>query len=127
MPSSVPPYLADYSDLYQRDPRAAARAWFADAKFGLFMHYGLYSILGRHEWVMYREAIPLAEYEQLQAQFTAEAFDADFITDLVLDAGMRYVTITSRHHDSFCLFDSAESDYTSVRSPAGRDLIGELA
>ena len=60
MTPEVPSYLADYADVYKRDPRAAARAWFADAGFGLFMHYGLYSLLGRHEWVMYREAIPVA-------------------------------------------------------------------
>lgn len=125
--TTIPSYLSDYADLYRLKPRAAARAWFADAKFGLFMHYGLYSLLGRHEWVMYREAIPVAEYEKLKAQFTAEAFDADFITDLALEAGMRYVTVTSRHHDSFCLFKSAVSDYTSIEAPAGRDLIGELA
>ncbi|MGC9346520.1 MAG: alpha-L-fucosidase [Anaerolineae bacterium] len=126
MSFTIPSYLTDYAELYRRDPRAAALAWFADARFGLFMHYGLYSSLGRGEWVMYREAIPIAEYEKLQAQFTAENFDADFITDLALDAGMRYVNITSRHHDSFCLFGSAASDYTSVQAPAGRDLVGEL-
>ncbi len=127
MSDLTPSYLSDYADLYAQDPHAAALAWFADARFGLFMHYGLYSLLGRHEWVMYRENIPLAEYERLAEQFTAERFDADFITDLALEAGMRYVNITSRHHDSFCLFDSAVSDYSSVHSAAGRDLIGELA
>ena len=124
---TVPGYLSDYADLYQVDPHTAALAWFADAKFGLFMHYGLYSLLGRHEWVQYREAIPLAKYEKLQTQFTAEHFDADFITDLALDAGMKYVNITSRHHDSFCLFDSQVSDYTAVHAPCGRDLVAELA
>jgi len=127
MTSATPTYLTDHADLYQRDPRAAARAWFAEARWGLFMHYGLYSLLGRHEWVMFREAIPVSEYEKLQDNFTAEAFDADFITDLACEAEMRYITITTRHHDSFCLFDSAASDYTSAKSPAGRDLIGELA
>jgi alpha-L-fucosidase len=102
-------------------------AWFAEARFGLFMHYGLYTLLGRHEWVMYREAIPLAEYEKLKGQFTAAAFDADAITDLALEAGMRYVNLTTRHHDSFCLFESAVSDYSSAASPARRDLVGELA
>jgi alpha-L-fucosidase len=123
----VPSYLSEYADLYREDPHQAALAWFAEARFGLFMHYGLYSLLGRHEWVMYREAIPLDEYEPLQDQFTAANFDADFITDLALEAGMRYVTLTSRHHDSFCLFESQASDYTSAASPAGRDLVGELA
>lgn len=125
--AGVPSYLKDYADLYRRDPKAAALAWFKDAKFGLFMHYGLYALLGRGEWVMFREAIPVAEYEKLKSQFTASKFDADFITDMACAAGMRYVTITSRHHDSFCLFGSRLSDYTSVDSPAKRDLVGELA
>ena len=127
MSNPTPSYLRGYESLYAADPHAAALAWFAEARFGLFMHYGLYSLLGRHEWVMYRENIPLAEYEQLAEQFTAERFDAGYITDLALEAGMRYVNLTSRHHDSFCLFDSEVSDYTSVRAAAGRDLIGELA
>ncbi len=126
-PPTVPSYLSPFLNQGDQDPHAAARAWFAEANFGLFIHYGLYSLLGRHEWVMYREAIPLADYEQLKAQFTASRFDADFITDLALDAEMRYITITSRHHDSFCLFNSQVSDYNSVQSPAQRDLIGELA
>jgi alpha-L-fucosidase len=109
------------------DPRMAARDWFAEAKFGLFMHYGLYSLLGRHEWVMYREDIPVAEYKQLKERFTASKFDADFITDLALEAEMSYITITTRHHEGFCLFDTEATDYNSVDSPAGRDLIGELA
>lgn len=125
--SAIPSYLQGYETLYAENPRRAAQAWFADAHFGLFMHYGLYSLLGRHEWVMYRETIPIPEYEALTSQFTAEHFDADMITDLALDAEMRYVTITTRHHDSFCLFDSQVSDYTSAHSAAQRDLIGELA
>jgi alpha-L-fucosidase len=123
----VPSYLRGYARLYAQGPHQAALAWFREAHFGLFMHYGLYSLLGRHEWVMFREAIPLAEYEALTAQFRAERFDADFITDLALEAEMRYITLTSRHHDSFCLFDSQVSEYNSARSAAGRDLIAELA
>ena len=72
---TVPSYLSDYADLYRNDPHAAALAWFGDAKFGLFMHYGIYSLLGRHEWAQFREAIPLAEYEKLKDQFTAENFE----------------------------------------------------
>jgi alpha-L-fucosidase len=124
---SVPSYLKGYEGLYAQDPRQAARAWFAEARFGLFMHYGLYSLLGRGEWAMYHEAIPLAEYEALIERFTAARFDADMITDLALEAGMRYVNLTSRHHDSFCLFDSQHTAYNSARSPAGRDLVAELA
>ena len=124
---SIPSYLAGYEGLYALGPRKAALAWFADARFGLFVHYGLYSLLGRHEWAMYRESIPIVEYESLKSRFTAERFDTDFVTDLALEAGMRYLTITTRHHDSFCLFDSQASDYSSVQSPASRDLIAELA
>ena len=63
------------------------------------MHYGLYSLLGRGEWVQYVEQIPLAQYEKLAEDFTASGFDADFITDLALEAGMKYVNITTMHHD----------------------------
>jgi len=123
----VPSYLKDHAELFANDPHTAALAWFEKARFGLFMHYGLYSILGRGEWVMFREAIPVAEYEKLKEQFHPDKFDADFITDMAAEAGMRYVNLTARHHDSFCLFDSKHSDYTSARSAARRDLVGELA
>ena len=124
---AVPGYLAGCEMLYADDPQKAAVAWFSDARFGLFMHYGLYSLLGRGEWVMYHEKIHVADYERLKEQFTAEKFDADYITDLALEAGMRYVNLTARHHDGFCLFDTKTSDYNSLQSPAKRDLIGELA
>ena len=101
--------------------------WFKNAKFGLFLHYGLYSLIGRGEWVQYVENIPLAEYAKLMRDFTAKDFDADFITDLALDAEMKYVNLTSMHHDGFCLFESKVTDYTSVNSAARRDLVGELA
>jgi len=102
-------------------------AWFRDAGFGLFMHYGLYSLLGRGEWVQYVEKIPVKEYEKLKDRFTAKDFDADFITDLALEAEMKYVNITSMHHDGFCLFQTNETDFNSVNSPARRDLVAELA
>lgn len=97
-----------------------------NAKFGLFMHYGVYSLLGRGEWVQLRDTIPVAEYGKLKNQFTAKNFDADKITDLALAAGMKYVNLTARHHDSFCLFKTAQTDFSSMQSPARRDLIGEL-
>lgn len=125
--ASVPRYLADYADLYSTDPRAAALRWFQDARFGLFMHYGLYSLHGHGEWAMFHEKIPLDVYDRLADRFTAEHFDADAITDLALEAGMRYVNITTRHHDSFCLFDSAATDFKSTNTPAKRDLVAELA
>jgi alpha-L-fucosidase len=122
-----PSYLASRAERYAADPRAAAIEWFRDAKFGLFLHYGLYSLPERHEWVQLREKIPVAEYAKLKDRFTAAKFDADFITDLAKAAEMRYVNITTRHHDSFCLFETKQTDFHSVNSPAKRDLIGELA
>ncbi len=106
--------------------RLQTLAWFKKAKFGLFMHYGVYSILGRGEWVQLREAIPVREYEKLKDRFTADKFDADKIAALALAAGMKYVNMTARHHDSFCLFKTRETDFSSVNAPARRDLIGEL-
>ncbi|NOZ21507.1 MAG: alpha-L-fucosidase [Planctomycetes bacterium] len=125
--TDVPSYLKGYDDLYAKDPRDAARKWFAEARYGLFMHYGLYSLLGRHEWVQLKEKIPVAEYAKLKDDFTAENFDAEAIADLAVAAEMKYVNITTRHHDSFCLFDTKETDFNSVNSPCGRDLVGELA
>ena len=125
--ASVPAYLRSQAHLDESDPRQAARQWLREAKFGLFMHYGIFSQLGRDAWVQYFETIPVKDYEKLKQTFTAEKFNADFITDLALAAGMRYVNITSRHHDSFCLFDSRQTDFTSTHSPARRDLVGELA
>ncbi|WP_372753259.1 alpha-L-fucosidase [Labilibaculum sp.] len=124
--NEIPPFLNEYKDLYRKDPRAAAVEWFRNARYGMFIHYGLYSLLGRHEWVQINEKIHVAEYAKLKDQFTAEKFDADFITDLALEAGMKYINITTRHHDSFCLWDTQYSDFKSTNSPAKRDLVAEL-
>jgi len=123
----VPSYLAGYETRYAQDPRAAATEWFRAARYGLFLHYGLYSLLKRHEWVQLREKIPVAEYAKLKAQFTAAKFDAGYIADLAVAAGMRYINLTTRHHDSFCLFETKQTDFHSMNSPAKRDLVGELA
>ncbi|TWU35032.1 alpha-L-fucosidase [Novipirellula artificiosorum] len=125
--AKVPSYLNPVAKSYAADPRKAAIDWFRKAEFGLFIHYGLYSLLGRHEWVMMKETIRVKEYEKLAERFTAEKFDADFITDMALDAGMKYINITTRHHDSFCLFDSKYTEFKSTNTPAKRDLVGELA
>lgn len=126
-PPAVPSYLKGYEGAYATDPRAAAIQWFREAKFGLFLHYGLYSLEARHEWLQLREKIPVATYAKFKDRFTAARFDADALTDLALAAQMRYVNLTTRHHDSFCLFATQQTDFHSVNSPARRDLVGELA
>ncbi|MBI5688521.1 MAG: alpha-L-fucosidase [Verrucomicrobia bacterium] len=125
--SDVPSYLRSHAALYAKDPRAAALTWFREARFGMFIHYGLYSLEGRHEWLQLREKIPVAEYAKLKDRFTAAKFDADAITDLALAAQMRYVNLTTRHHDCFCLFRTKQTEFQSLNSPAKRDLVGELA
>lgn len=124
---AVPPHLRDHEDLFARDPRAAALEWFREARFGLFIHYGLYSLFGRGEWVQFHERIPIAEYAKLKDRFTAERFDAPAIAALAEEAGMRYVTLVCKHCDSFCLWDTKATDFNSVNSPAGRDLVSEMA
>ena len=80
MPANpVPNYLSDYADMWTENPRSANLKWFAQANYGLFLHYGLYSQLERHEWVMFKECIPVAEYEKLAQSFYPSKFDADFI------------------------------------------------
>jgi len=123
----VPAFLKGYEARYAENPREACKAWFREAKYSLFLHYGLYSLLGRHEWVQYREKISLAAYAGLADWFSAKHFDAEAICDLAVDAGMKSVGITTRHHDSFCLWDTRETSFNSVNSACGRDLIAELA
>jgi alpha-L-fucosidase len=127
IPDSVPAWLADAPEAYAKDPRAAAIEWVRRAKYGLFLHYGLYSLEGRHEWLQLREKIPVATYAKLKDRFTADKFDAGAIAALAVDAGMKYINITTRHHDSFCLFKTAQTDFNSTNSPAKRDLVLELA
>ncbi len=105
-----------------------AREWFQDAKFGLFIHWGVYSIPAKGEWVMNNDEIPIHEYEKLVSQFNPTKFDPDEWCAMVKDAGMHYITITSKHHDGFALFDSEVSDYDIVdRTPYGRDVLKMLA
>ena len=121
------------------DPAREARlAWFREAKYGLFIHWGLYAIPagqwkgktipGIGEWIMNRARIPAAEYAQLAAQFNPVTFDADAWVRLAKDAGMKYIVITSKHHDGFALFKSAASPFNVVdATPFRRDVLKELA
>ncbi|MBL4701302.1 MAG: alpha-L-fucosidase [Phycisphaeraceae bacterium] len=125
--NTPPAFLLGYEKEYQDNPKQATLQWFKEAKYGLFMHYGLYSVLGHGEWAMIHEKIPHEQYCKLKDQFTAENFDADAITDLALAAGMKYINFTTRHHEGFCLFRTQQTDYNSLDAPCGRDLVAELA
>jgi alpha-L-fucosidase len=119
----------------RRDPRLN---WWREAKFGMFIHWGLYAvpagewkgepIPGIGEWIMYRARIPVKEYERLAAQFNPVKFDAAEWVSLARRAGQKYLVITSKHHDGFCLFDSQATDYDIVdATPFRRDPLKELA
>jgi len=101
--------------------------WFLDSRFGMFIHWGLYSILARGEWVMHMESIPVAEYEKLAQQFNPLRFNADEWVKIAADAGQKYMVITSRHHDGFSMYNTALSDYKVTNTPFKRDPLEELA
>jgi alpha-L-fucosidase len=106
----------------------AARDWFQNARFGMFIHWGVYSVLGDGEWVMNNRKIPAADYEKLPAFFNPIEFDAAEWVGLAKAAGMKYITITSKHHDGFAMFDSKVSDYNIVaRTPWKKDPMKALA
>ena len=105
---------------------AAARiAWWRDAKFGLFLHWGVYSIPGRGEWIQWDEQIPVEEYAKLSQQFHPDKFDPNAWAAVASAAGMRYTVLTARHHDGFALFDDPGSSFTSIKSAAHRDFVAE--
>jgi len=99
--------------------------WFHQARFGIFIHWGLYAIPGRGEWVMHVERIPTEEYPELARKFNPKSFDANAWAALAKEAGAKYMVLTTRHHDGFCLFDSKASDFTAVKTGAKRDLVAE--
>ena len=109
-------------------------AWWREARFGMFIHWGLYSIpagvwkgeTNYAEWIREEAHIPVEEYEKLQPQFHPTKFDAEAWAKLAADAGMKYLVITSKHHDGFDLFDSAVSTWDVGGTPEKRDLLGEL-
>ncbi|MEV7957413.1 alpha-L-fucosidase [Streptomyces sp. NPDC088252] len=104
----------------------ASIGWFEAARFGLFVHFGLYSLAARHEWVRSREAMSREDYDRYLERFDPDLFDARKLARAAREAGMRYAVLTAKHHDGFCLFDSSLTDYTSVRA-TGRDLVAEFA
>ena len=102
-------------------------ARFADARLGLFIHFGLFSLLGRGEWALNREAIPPEEYRRLADQFDPVDFNAEALADLARRAGCRYVCFTTMHHEGFALYRSELNAFNSVAaSPCGRDLVAEV-
>ncbi len=123
-----PGHRADKADLSPSEQRLLTRRWFQEARFGLFVHWGVYSVLGRGEWVMNNDGITVDEYSRLPARFNPTGFDPLEWVRLAKSAGMRYITITSKHHDGFAMWDSAASDFNIVQAtPYRQDVLKMLA
>ena len=105
--------------------REARLKWWHEARFGMFIHWGLYSQLGRHEWVMEREGIPVAEYQKLAATFKPKPNFARDWARLAKQAGQKYMVMTTKHHEGFCNFDSKLTTYCATKQGPGRDLVKE--
>lgn len=113
----------------------ARMQWWRDARFGMFIHWGLYSIpagewkgqTNHAEWIRTTAEIPLEEYDKFVDQFNPVKFNADEWVRMAKDAGMKYIVITSKHHDGFCLFDSRFTDFDIMSTPFKRDILKELA
>jgi len=102
---------------------SADLSWFTHDRLGLFVHWGLYSLGARHEWLMSRERIKQTDYERYARYFEADLYDPVEWAAQAKRAGMKYVVLTTKHHDGFCLWDSKLTDYTSVNSACGKDLV----
>lgn len=104
------------------------KAWWSESRFGMFIHWGIYSIKAKGEWVMYSERIPVKEYETLAEQFNPVPFDAEEWVKLAERAGMKYIVITAKHHDGFSMFKTNVDKYNIVdRTPYGRDVMADLS
>ena len=107
------------------EERTRRTRWFSHDRFGMFIHWGIYSIPARGEWVRSREQISVEDYQPFFEEFNPVFFDAKKWARLAREAGMKYAVLTAKHHDGFCLFDSALTDYKATNTPCGRDLVRE--
>jgi len=137
----VPPATAQTNQtdkVETKEQRDARMAWWREAKFGMFIHWGVYSVPagyyhdkpvpGIGEWIMNKGKIPMAEYQQFAKQFNPMKFNADDWVKAAKDAGMKYIVITSKHHDGFAMFDTTASKWNIVdATPYGKDVLKPLA
>jgi len=124
---AAPPACAQGADAVPAE-RTTAREWFRDAKLGMFVHWGVYSLLGQGEWVMQNRSLPASTYEWLASTFNPVKFDAKEFVAAAKSAGARYITITSRHHDGFSMFATKQTRYNIADwTPFKRDPMKELA
>ncbi len=111
--------------IYERRKTPGNTDWFVSDRFGMFIHWGLYSMPARHEWVKSRERITEEKYGEYFRRFDPDLYDAKEWAKRAKAAGMKYAVLTTKHHEGFCMFDSAYTDYKCTNTPAGRDLVKE--
>jgi alpha-L-fucosidase len=115
-------------DLYvPSEQNLKARVWFTNAKFGLFIHWGPFSVLGDGEWVMNNRNISVKNYTRLEKFFNPEDFDARAYVSLAKAAGMKYITLITRHHDGFSMWDTKYSDFNIMHTPYKKDIVKMIA
>lgn len=100
--------------------------WWTEARFGMFIHWGLYALPARHEWVKNRERITTEDYQKYFEAFDPDLYNPKEWARMAREAGMKYVVLTSKHHEGFCLWDTKYTDYKSTNTPFGRDIIREF-
>lgn len=103
--------------------KEARLEWWQDARFGMFIHWGIYALPARHEWVKRNEKLNNESYQKYFDHFNPDLYNPTEWAKMAKDAGMKYAVITSKHHDGFCLFDSKQTDYKATNTPYGKDLI----
>lgn len=103
------------------------RDWFFEKRFGMFVHWGIYSIPAWHEQLQWRGRVPRNKYKKFADQFNPVHYDPDAWLDLAEEAGMEYICLTTKHHDGYCLWDTAYTDYKVTNSPYGKDIVAMLA
>ncbi|WP_339319502.1 alpha-L-fucosidase [Paenibacillus sp. FSL R10-2734] len=111
------------NDLTNSPSSSQKTDWFTHDRFGLFIHWGLYTMGARHEWLKSREHMTTEQYNKYFKRFDPDLYDPEVWAKAASDAGMKYFVITTKHHEGFCLWDSKLTDYTAIHSPAGRDLL----
>ncbi|GMO12386.1 MAG: hypothetical protein Ta2A_22060 [Treponemataceae bacterium] len=105
--------------------RTARTQWFLDARFGMFIHWGLYAIPSRGEWIRSKERTPHDEYARYMDEFTAQNYEPREWARAAKKAGMKYAVLTAKHHDGFCLYDTKLTDFNSMNAACRRDLVRE--
>ncbi|HZB45470.1 MAG TPA: alpha-L-fucosidase [Pyrinomonadaceae bacterium] len=123
--AAAPSHAATRPPSDDQADRARRMKWWHEAKFGMFIHWGLYSVLGRHEWVLEMEGIPVEEYEPLARRFVPKPGFAREWARLAKRAGQKYMVMTTKHHEGFCLFDTKTTGFCAPKQAAGRDLVRE--